>query len=108
MELVRHFVDLLLVCVDVTNFILENAAKHMDLATPSMDIYFSTCRALSIGMVCLVRALDDLWLMLSLEKEALWKELSSKLDWVIVSKSGMLREGFAPNRQPLSRGCRHK
>ena len=83
MEYVRHFVDLLPVCVDVADLILENAAPRMDVATS--DIYFSTCRASSIGMVCLAGALDDMWLISSSEKEAIWKELSSKLNWDIAS-----------------------
>jgi len=51
MEYVRHFVDLLPVCIDVADLILENAATRMDVATS--DIFFSTCRASSVGMACL-------------------------------------------------------
>ena len=83
MEYVRHFVDLLPVCIDVADLILENAATRMDVATSG--IFFSTCRASSVGMACLAGALDDMWLMSSSEKEAIWKELSSKLDWDIAS-----------------------
>ena len=90
MEYVRHFVDLLPVCVDVADLILANAATRMDVATTRMDvatsdIFFSTCRASSVGMACLAGALDDMWVMSSSEKEALWKELFSKLNWDIAS-----------------------
>jgi hypothetical protein len=83
MEYVRHFVVLLPVCVDVADLILENAAARIDVATS--DIFFSTCRASSVGMACLAGALDDMLLMPSSDKEALWKELSSKLKWDIAS-----------------------
>jgi hypothetical protein len=83
MEYVRHFVDLLPVCVEVAEFILEKAAARMDVATS--DIFFSTCRASSVGMACLAGALGDMLLISSSDKEALWKELSRKLNWDIAS-----------------------
>jgi hypothetical protein len=83
MEYVRHFVDLLPEYVDVADLILENAARRMDVATA--DVCFSTCRASSVGMACLAGALDEMSSMSWSDKEALWSELSRKLDWDIAS-----------------------
>lgn len=89
MEYVRHYVDLLpeeYNDVAVTDHILKNAARLVDIATS--DIHFSTCRASSIGMACLAGALDDMGLTSSSDttcKEAIWTELSSKLGWDIES-----------------------
>ena len=84
-EYVRHYVELLLPkFVDVSHLILKNAAKRTDIALS--DVYFSTLRASSVGIACLAGALCDMRSMSSLDKEAIWKELSNKLDWDINSE----------------------
>ncbi|KAL3809255.1 hypothetical protein ACHAXA_007992 [Cyclostephanos tholiformis] len=86
MEYVRHFVDLLPKdYVDINgDVILDRAAMFMDVATS--DVYFSTCRASHVGMACLARALDDVMPPTSpLDREAIMKELTDKLDWYIVA-----------------------
>jgi len=83
MEYVRHLVQLLPEIADVADNILENAARRMDVATS--DVYFSTCRASSVGVACLAGALDDMSMMSPLDTEALWRALSSLLDWDIAS-----------------------
>ncbi len=76
------FVELLLLnFVHVSHLILANAAKRMDIALS--DVYFSTLRALSVRIACLTGALHDMRSMSPLDKEAIWKELSSKQDWDI-------------------------
>ncbi len=70
--------------VDVSHLILENAAKRTDIALS--DVYFSTLRASPVGIACLAGALYDVRSMWSLDKEAIWKELSSKLNWDINSE----------------------
>jgi hypothetical protein len=83
MEYVRHFVHLLPELADVADDILENAARRMDVA--ASGVYFSTCRASSVGVACLAGALDDMSMMSPLDTEALWRELSSLLNWDIAS-----------------------
>jgi hypothetical protein len=85
MEYVRHFLELLgSEFADVSDVIHENALKYLDSATS--DIYFSTCRSSAIGVACLAGALNDTWSLSSLEKDAMWRQLSRKLDFDIASK----------------------
>ncbi|KAL3808417.1 hypothetical protein ACHAXA_001354 [Cyclostephanos tholiformis] len=86
MEYVRHYVVLLLpmLGLDVADLILESAAKRTYFA--SSDVYFSTCRASSVGMACVMGAIDDVRSISSSDKEAIWRDLSSKLDWDIKSE----------------------
>jgi hypothetical protein len=83
MEYVRHIVQLLPEIANVADNILENAARRNDVATS--DVYFSTCRASSVGVACLAGALDDMSMLSQMDTEALWRELSSMLDWDIAS-----------------------
>jgi len=114
MEYVRHLVCLLpRQCVDVADVILESAARRADVA--ASDIYFSTCRASSVGMACLAGALDDMSTMPSSDKEALWRGLSGRLvDWNIASNEirqaekrlraeSSSRESRMPSRASLPR-----
>jgi len=84
MEYVRHYLDLLSEWDDVKDVILENAMYHSDNAT--LDIYFSTCRASSVGIACLAGALEDESIDLTeLEKQVIWSQLSRKLGYDIAS-----------------------
>mmetsp|Transcript_19069 Transcript_19069/g.31100 ORF Transcript_19069/g.31100 Transcript_19069/m.31100 type:complete len:285 (-) Transcript_19069:104-958(-) len=83
LEYVRHFLDLLPESMDATDVILENAMKHMDFATA--DLTFSTCRASELSVACLAGALNDTYVLSSLKKEAMWNQLSIKLDFDIAS-----------------------
>mmetsp|Transcript_21803 Transcript_21803/g.47465 ORF Transcript_21803/g.47465 Transcript_21803/m.47465 type:complete len:290 (+) Transcript_21803:87-956(+) len=83
MEYVRHFLELLPGSMHVSHVILENAMKHMDCATS--DIIFSTCRASTVGIVCLAGAINDTLEISPSEKELLWAQLSSKLDFDVAS-----------------------
>jgi len=83
MEYVRHFLELLPLRSDVADVILEGAETHMDCATG--DVFFSTCLASSVGVACLAGAIDDTCVLSSLEKDALWCQLSRKLDFDIAS-----------------------
>jgi hypothetical protein len=66
-EHVRHYVELLLPkFVDVSHLILEKAAKYTDIALS--DVYFSTCRASSVGIACLARGLYDMRSISSLDR----------------------------------------
>lgn len=83
MEYVRHFLEMLPEWMDVADVILENATKHTDCATK--DIYFSTCRASTVGVACLAGALNDVYSLSSFEKEVIWRKLNRKLDFDIQS-----------------------
>lgn len=83
MEYVRHFLELLPEWVDAADVILEHAMDHMDCATG--DVFFSTCKASSVGMACLAGAMNDIHVLSSFEKDALWRQLSRKLDFDIAS-----------------------
>ena len=69
--------------MDVADVILENAMKHMDCATANLA--FSTYRASEVSVACLAGALHDTYALPSLKKEALWNQLSIKLDFDIAS-----------------------
>ena len=83
MEYVRHFLEILPDYKHVSNTIIENAMSHMDNATS--DIYFSTCKMSEVGVACLMGALNDTNPLSSSEKEALWRQLSQKLDFDLAS-----------------------
>jgi hypothetical protein len=101
MEYVRHYVAVLLpmLGVEVADRILESAAKRTYFA--SSGVYFSTCRASSVGMACLVGAIDEVRSISPSDKEAIRRGLTSKLDWDI--KSEEIREIENHLRAGLSR-----
>ena len=83
MEYVRQYLDLLTEWDDVKDVILANAMCHSDNAT--LDIYFSTCKVLSV-VACLAGALEDESIALTeLEKQVIWSQLSRKLGYDIAS-----------------------
>jgi len=100
-EYVRHLVQLLPESKDVADAILENAAKHMDCATG--DLAFSTYRASAVGIACLAGALNDMETLTPLEKESIWYQLSSKMDFDIASN-----EVRKVEQQLLSKSKRHE
>ena len=85
MEYVRHYVSLLPEeYVDDGELILVTAARCADIAVS--DLYFSTCRASSVGMACFAGALDsDCTTLSSSDREVIWTELSNKLNFDIAS-----------------------
>ena len=107
-ECVMHYVELLLPkFVDISHLILENAAERTDIALS--DVYFSTLRASSVGIACLAGALYDMRSMSSLDKEAIWKELSNKLDWDINSEEiGQVVRRITRDHRPASSGYRRE
>jgi hypothetical protein len=101
MEYVRHYVAVLLpmLGIDIADLILDNAAKRTYFA--SLDVYFSACRASSVGMACLMGAIDEVRSISSSDKEAIRRELTSIFDWDIQSEE--IREIEKHLRAGLSR-----
>ena len=66
LEYVMQFLELLLEWMDVADGILGNAMEHMDCATTNM--YFSTYGASVVGVAYLTGALDDIYVLSSLER----------------------------------------
>lgn len=83
LEYVRQFLELLPEVKDISNAIIEKAMFHNDRATS--DVYFSGCKASAVGIVCFSGALNDISSHSSFEKDLLWKQLSTKLDFDIAS-----------------------
>lgn len=83
MEYVRHFLQLLPESSNIANVIEENAMPYVDCATS--DVHFSTCKVSAVGVACLAGALDDTYMLSSLERDDLWSTLSKQLEFDIAS-----------------------
>jgi hypothetical protein len=83
MEYVRQFLELLPDCKDTAEIVAEHAKRHMDNATS--DLHLSMCRTSYVGIACLAGALNDTQELSHLEKDALWRQLSEKLEFDIAS-----------------------
>ncbi len=77
MEYVRRFLETLPDWMDVAGDIQEHAAKYLDCVT--RDIYFSTRRTSTVGVACLLAALNDTRALSPIEKKVLWHDLNSKV-----------------------------
>lgn len=76
-DYVRHFLELLPEYSNVAEVVLENATRHVDIATADVDC--CSCKASSVGVVCLAGALNDTYELSSPERDMLWSQLSRKL-----------------------------
>jgi len=83
MEYVRRFLDLFPEHKAAHDVVCENAMLYLDAATS--DVYFSTCLASHVAIACLAGALEDTWVLSSLEKDVLWNKLSAKLGFDVAS-----------------------
>lgn len=63
---------------ETIDFILEISQKQMDLVTS--DVYFASCKQLSVGIACLGAALVESDVTLA-EQEEFWSQLSSMLNF---------------------------
>lgn len=68
---------------ETTDFILDIAQKQMDRVTS--DVYFASCKRLSVGIVCLGAALVESDVTLA-EQEEFWSQLSPMLNFDFASK----------------------
>lgn len=84
MEYVRQYMEMLPAWTDISHIILENAARHMECAT--RDIFYSCCRASTLGAACLAGALHDTDGISSFEQGVIMRQLNRKLDFELESK----------------------
>jgi len=83
LEYVRHFMQLLPMSASTADVILENATKYAECAIANLA--FSACRVSAVGIACLAGALHDTEALTSLEKESIWHQLATKVNFDIAS-----------------------